>query len=76
MFGACDQNNNQVTEDIVTTSNEMDVFVRIEENYIGLLKGQELENYYDFIWFNVSNWNCFFVNSQVPPERMHLYQDS
>ena len=51
----------------------MDVFVRIEDNYIGLLKGSSIENYHDFIWFNVSNWNGFFVNSPVPPERMHLY---
>lgn len=53
-FGAFDQNGNQITEDTVVTSNEMDVFVRIEDNYIGLLKGSSIENYYDFIWFNLS----------------------
>jgi hypothetical protein len=54
----------------------MDVFVRIEENYLGILKGQNIENYYDFIWFNIANWTGFFVTSVVTPERMQLYQEN
>jgi hypothetical protein len=56
----------------VQSTEKMEVFVRIDQQYLGLLKGANIEDYYDFIWFNMQKWNTVFAMTQV--ENPSLYQ--
>ena len=49
-----------------------DLIVRIEGGYVGLMKGQQLQNVLDFIWFDLSTASMFFCDvplGDVPIEQ-------